>query len=402
MKKMKFVSIAAALFAACVMLSSCWGTDEPVKKTDVSSLEAGEVTYSITVKSNVASTILLGTPTGPISKPINNTDGGEVVFDNLTGTSYTVKAVVSGSYLPSSEEERTVDVKFTEEKTSAVVDFNFVNANSQSAQTITLPSTGIVSTTTLVENDCLAAVADTKEEVPVLLTIPADTKITDVNGDPLTGTKKFSIVAYVPAAEQSTELKEDEETKVLVIECKPDGAYFADKEVTLEAFIGEDAAGATVVIDDNEYTVDEYGWVKFGVSHFSPHSVWFKTTSTRTTEPLTLVNQLINLKEGENTFSYERNTGWDSSVSFGGWLHAWQIIQFGKEKSTETVDATINATADGQATIVITQELIKYVIRSGFITMNTTVYGDVTVEVTPQGGEGSSSTSGKHSGGSGN
>jgi hypothetical protein len=399
MKKMKFVSIAAAMFAACVMLSSCWGTDEPVQpgtKTDVSGLDAGEVSYSITVYTNVASKITVGTTT----KTITDAEGGMAEFENLTDVSYTVKAEVtaSGSYLPSKLE--TVDVKFTEEKTAAVVNFNFVDATSQSAELVTLPSTGIVATTISVENDYLAGVTDTKEEVPVLLTIPADTKITDANGDPLTGDQEFSIVAYVPAAEQSTELKEEEKTKALVVECKPDGAQFTDGDVTLRAYIGTDAAGAKVEVNGQEYTVNYDGYVEFDVPHFSSHTVYLKTTSTSSTVEETLVNQTIDLKAGENTFTYTRTTGWETEFNYG-WFFTWQSIQFGKYKSTEEVEATFDASADGKGTILITQNIKKYVIKSGSVTMNTTVYGDVTVKVTPEGGQSESSTSG-HGGGSGN
>ena len=160
MKKTKFVSLIAAMFAASTLLSSCWCKDDSAS-TDITSVETGVVAYSIAVQSNVAATVKVGSQIKDVPAD------GEVLFENLEGTDYTVTATAkaAGDFLPS--KIQTVDVKLTEEKTSAVVVFNYVDANSQSAQKVSdLPITDKTTTAEIVvKNDAAAEVAGTKEEM---------------------------------------------------------------------------------------------------------------------------------------------------------------------------------------------------------------------------------------------
>ena len=52
MKKFKFLSVAAALLAASVMVS-CTSSDDPVVKPVITGMNTGEIVYKVTVKSNV-------------------------------------------------------------------------------------------------------------------------------------------------------------------------------------------------------------------------------------------------------------------------------------------------------------------------------------------------------------
>ena len=392
MKKTKFVSLVAAMFAASTFFSSCV-CHEDSPSTDITEVETGVVTYSIAVQSNVETEVqVVGVKTQKIPA------GGEYVFENLTGSKYKViaTAVGAGDFLPSKIQE--VDVEFTEEKVSSVIVLNYVDANSKSAKTVAeLPITGTTATSDiLIKNDAAAEVEGTKETIPATLAIPASTTVTDGNGAALSGDQTFSVVAYTLPVAQDEKLPKEAVTPAVTLECKPDGAHFSN-DVTLKAYIGEDAAGATIVVNDKEYTVAADGYVTFTVNHFSSHQAYIKTSSQFTTETKTLVNQSINITEGENEFTYERYFGWTSSAKLG-FFFTWHTIMFGGEWTKEPVVAKFDATAAGTGTINITQEIKHYIIKSGILTFYTDVYGAVTVTVTPDSGSGASG----HSGGSGN
>jgi len=391
MKKTKFVSLVAAMFAASTLLSSCW-CHEDSASTDITEIETGVVTYSIAVQSNVETKVQVGSSIQTIPA-----EGGEVVFKNLTDSKYTVKTTVlaAGNFLPK-ETTKTMDVEFTEEKTSSVIVLNYVDADSKSKQKVTVPSSGIVATEIVVKNDAAAEVEGTKETIPATLTIPASTQLTDENNNPLSGDQTFSVVAYTLPIAQDEELPEETVTPAVTLECQPDGVHFSN-DVTLKAYIGEDAAGAIVVVNGKEYTVAADGYVSFTVDHFSSHEVGVKTKSTYTTETKTLVNQKIDIIEGENEFTYERYFGWTSSAKLG-FFFTWHTIMFGGEWSKEPVVAKFDATSAGTGTINITQEIKHYIIKSGILTFYTDIYGAVTVTVIPDDGQGASS----HSGGSAN
>ena len=373
MKKTKFVSLVVAMFAASTLFSSCWCHDDSAS-TDVTEIETGVVTYSIAVQSNVATEVKVGSQIKDIPAA-----GGEVVFENLTDSKYTVIATakVSGNVLPS--KIQTVDVEFTEEKVSSVIVLNYVDADSKSAKKVSdLAITGTTTTAEIVvKNDAAAEVEGTKEEIPATLTIPASTTVTDGNGDALA---------------------EVEVTPAVTLECKPDGTQFSGEGATLQAYIGKEAAGAEVEVNGDTYTVDDNGYVTFKVKHFSAHHVGVKTHNKLTKDNITLVaNQSININEGENEFTYERYFGWTSSVK-SGFFFTWHQVVFGGEWTKEPVVAKFDATSAGTGKISITQEVLHYTIKSGFLTFNTDVYGAVTVTVTPDSGQGASA----HSGGSGN
>lgn len=392
MKRTKFVLLVAAMFAVSTMLTSCWSqSDSP--SSDVTDVETGVVLHSISVTSNVTANVKVGSTT------INIPAGETRAFENLTGTDYTVTATAtaSGDFLPS--KIQTVDVSFTDEKAAAVVTFNFVDATSQSAETALIPATGVTLNTIEVQNDAAAGVPETKETIPATMTIPASTTLTDEDGNPLAGDQTFSIVAYELPIQQTDDVEKEQVTETIALECKPDGTQFSGDGATLKAFIGVEAAGATVVINEKEYTVAEDGYVTFNVEHFSSHIVGVKTNATKTTETRTLVNQSVSFNAGDNIFPYDRTFGWESSVK-AGFFHKWHEIQFGKALFTQTVDAKFTVTDSGTGLINITQEVNHYTIKSGSLTFYTTVYGAVTVTVIPDSGQGGSAHS--HSGGSGN
>jgi hypothetical protein len=389
MKRTKFVLLVAAMFAVSTMLTSCWSqSDSP--SSDVTDVETGVVLHSISVTSNVTANVKVGSTT------INIPAGETRVFENLTGTDYTVTATAAatGDFLPS--KIQTVDVSFTDEKAAAVVTFNFVDATSQSAETALIPATGVTLNTIEVQNDAAAGVPETNETIPATMTIPASTTLTDEDGNPLAGDQTFSIVAYELPIQQTDDVEKEQVTETIALECKPDGTQFSGDGATLKAFIGVEAAGAIVVINDKEYTVAEDGYVTFNVKHFSSHVVGVKTNATKTTETITLVNQSISFNAGENIFPYDRIFGWESDIK--GFFIKWLEIQFGKTRFTETVNAKFTATDSGTGRINITQEVNHYTINSGLFTFKATVWGAVTVTVIPDSGHGAST----HSGGSGN
>ena len=394
MKKTKFVSLVVAMFAASTLFSSCWCHDDSAS-TDVTEIETGVVTYSIAVQSNVATEVKIGSQIKDIPAA-----GGEVVFENLKDSKYTVIATAkgSGNFLPS--KIQTVDVEFTEEKLSSIIVLNYVDADSKSAKKVSdLAITGTTTTAEIVvKNDAAAEVEGTKEEIPATLTIPASTTVTDGNGDALAGSQEFSVVAYTLPIAQDEELDEVEVTPAVTLECKPDGTQFSGEGATLQAYIGKEAAGAEVEVNGDTYTVDDNGYVTFKVKHFSAHNVGVKTRNIFTKDIITLVDhQSININEGENEFNYERYFGWKSSVS-GGFFFRWHQAVFGSFWAKVPVVTEFKATSAGTGTITITQDVLHYTIRSGRLIYYTDVYGEVTVTVTSDNGQGASA----HSGGSGN
>lgn len=226
------------------------------------------------------------------------------------------------------------------------------------------------------------------------IAVPQDVTITGSTDD-------FSIVAYVPAGADRSDLKNNDnvELSVLALNCTPDGADFT-KPVTLTASIS--GAEGYDVVCKNETTGKEITAtttntsVSAAVSHFSVWSFVLKAQVVSVTDDEEIKTGSILLANGNNTINYTQKYGYEvvSGVS-GSLITNFLVNKFGKAGS---VKKSVNITSDkvGSADYTVKQAVKTYSFKSGTKPFTVKVYGAVTVNIDKT----TSDTSG-HSGGGG-
>jgi len=378
MRKMKFFSVSAALFAVGMLVTSCFYSDDPVDNTststNISGLKTGD-SYTLTLKSNVKAKLTVGNQTF---------EGTTHTFEGLTSTDVTAKAVITEDGYVTKEQE--AKITFDSEKNAATVVFEFMKK-----------STNEVAQGTAIGGDPVTNDADNQTaSVPASITVPAGTTVTGNTTDP------FSVTVFQPAAEVT-----ESDVKTLAVSCTPDGAKF-DKDVTLKLKVGTEYAGMTVKVKDpandelKSYKVSADGFVTFTVNHFSIWDVYLEMTAdTKNAGSETIMDQDVTVQPGTNTFTYTKKQGYETSENLPWFVAGWMNGTFGQLMTTTTLTTSFTADTEGTVHLNIIQAYTDYGYKSGD---NSTIYnikawGDVTVTVTPKNGSGSSATS--HSGGSG-
>lgn len=372
MKRMKFLTCAAALFAAGVAFTSCTNSDAPAKNVEVSGITV-ESARVISAEANVDATFKVGIQ----SKTVK---AGETATFEVTGNKATLTATAAGTgYL---EPTQTATLSFDDEVNTATIAFTFVKkSTNEVAQAVAIGGDPVT-------NDAENAVT----VVPASITVPEGVNITGTTGD-------FSITASLPATSVKGTDQESDNVSAVKLTCEPAGAEFS-KPVTLTAYIGKDAAGmAVTILDPNndklvEKIVDNDGYVSFDVNHFSIYTITFSININPTGSGIeSLYNQNINVIAGDNNVPYLRNFGFSTSgvnPLFGIAMGSF----FGGFYAQQPSLLTFTASAAGTANVNIIQEYTDYTISCGFVSTSVRSWGAVTAVVTPQGGQ-------SHSGGSG-
>ena len=364
MKKFKFLSAMAALLVAGAMVS-CTSSDDPVIKPIISGLTTGEITYKVTVTSNVETKFTFNgeTKTGKTAE-------FEVNASNYTAALTAKAEPVDPAY---SLGEKNAKVAFSTEKQTALVEFNFVK-----------PSTETKSQAEMKAGATVANDAENQEAagVPVTISVPEGTVITGNTTDP------FSVTAYqVPASQETAEIKKNQAVSadIYTFDCKPDGAAF-DKDLTLKVNLGKEAAGLMVAVNDVNYIVDNDGFVEFKAKHFSTITITiFGKIVSFTDGKKTISSNSIDLKAGENVFSYTMNKGIETSETGVGLFILSSV--FG-DVHMDVVEETgsFNSTAAGTATLTVEQKYIDVTVQSNTRTFSARVWGEVVATVTPADG----------------
>jgi hypothetical protein len=370
MKKFKFLSAMAALLVAGAMVS-CTSSDDPVIKPIISGLTTGEITYKVTVTSNVETKFTFN----------GETKTGKTAEFEVNASNY--KAALTAKAEPVdpaySLGEKNAKVAFSTEKQTALVEFNFVKPSTEKKSQAEMTAGGTVA------ND---AENQKASGINVTISAPEGTVITGNTTDP------FSVTAYqLPASQETAEIKKNQAVSadIYTFDCKPDGAVF-DKELTLKANLGKEAAGMQVAVNGVPYIVDNDGFVEFKAKHFSTYTLTILgTVVTYTPGKKQISSSTIELKTGENEFKYNMYQGMETSET-GAPLSL--LVSILGEPQVEVVEGTgsFNSTAAGTATLTIEQEYLDVTVQSNTETCSARVWGEAVATVTPADGR-------SHSGG---
>ena len=397
MKKMKFISVAAAMFAACAMLSSCWGgsSDDPVSPSgsgDVAKVAAE--TFSIKVASNQPATFTIDVA----ADAKVDADKKGATFSNISTVNQVVKLKASlvdaTGYVTATQ---VAIIKLSSATPSANISFDFAKKSTDVASQAAVASSA---TDVTITSDLSA--------VDASMVIPAGTIVTGSTDD-------FSVTAYkatpetVTADEITVGSTVASDPKIMVLDCTPSGATF-DQNVTLKVYIGTELAGETVTIENNGETttavVDAAGYAEFSVSHFSLWNILFAPVVTDIAKgSITLLNVAnYQVSEGINTYSFTKNVGTQFSASGIIGLYISKI--FGDTTSTIVEEGSFTATERGTASINVVQNYSDYVFGFGTKKFTVRVWDGTVSTVSIVGGGTADNTEPQnpagHSGGSGN
>lgn len=296
MRKMKFLTIAAAMFAASTTLTSCWSSDDDPagKSAKISDLVAE--TYTIVATSNAEVVFTIDAPaTRELSADKKSAIFSEIKGDKVNVTATLVKA---GGYVTTTQ---TATVDLSKENPNVAISFDFAK---RSTETVS-QAAAAASTTDITVTSNLST-------LDAALTIPAHTLITAGTSD-----EDFSVTAYKAPADviDKDELKVGDElsVKTMVLDCTPNGSEFSD-DVKLTLYAGQEFAGRRLTIENNGEKVSsivrEDGYVSWEVKHFSDWTLIIKLISDGWVDGKeTLLSTTVNAKAGDNEFKYLKNVG---------------------------------------------------------------------------------------------
>ena len=327
-----------------------------------------DASYTLTIKSNVASTFALGTETKK---------GSEATF-TTTSKNVDVKVTADG-YI-----EETVHAHFSDENHTEVVHVIMVK-----------PSTTHMDQASAkghtVEND---DANNTVTHVKAAIEVPSNVTITGNTTDDFSVTVVENAPEIVPVEDET--VNHVNKTSVLSLVCTPDGAVF-DTPVTLNATIdgGEGLeyevpgakAGSLKLVGNK---------LSFQVDHFSSYDILVDATVTAVSEGEELVYTTSRkVGNGQNTITvtYPIYVGFESTAK--DLLAEWLICNFGESKTKVEKTGDVIVENEGSVTINIYQKYHDYTFKSGTVEFKARVYGEVRDEVL------STTSTSSHSGGSG-
>jgi len=391
MKKISFYASAAVL-AVSALLTSCSAVDYCPYKQQVVVTNVAAEKYSIVASSNEAATFTVNVASSVTEKA----DKKGATFKNIDPANKTV--LVTATLVNSTgfvTGTQTATVKLSSANTSASIAFTF-----------TKKSTDTQSQATVAGSATPVTVSSNQSNINASLTIPGGTTATGGTAE------DYSVTAYEtnPTVVAEEDVQEGqpiatEDSKIMVLECTPDGASF-DQPLTLKVNVGKELTGETMKIKNgNEEVsgvVDSNGDVDFTVTHFSAWNVLFAPiVESKTKGSISLESKTINVVEGNNVFSYQKNVGVEYSCT--GLMAIFINTLFGETTTKIATDYVFTCSANGQVNITLQQQYIDYVFKYGNKRFSARVWGAPVgnVEVIPGGDEPTPVDPG-HSGGSGN
>lgn len=366
MRKFNFIFGVLAVASAGLMTSCDWSDDDDK-----------DLAPNVSVPSLDGKTLVVNTNVDKASIKLNNDTpkSGKSATFAVSGNTATVTVSAAGY------STQTVEVVLGENSMLSV-DVNLVKASS-------ITKTQEEAKGSSVSNDSENV---RTSGVNASIAVPQDAEIR--------GTGDFSIVAYVPAGADRSDLKNNDnvELPVLALECKPDGANFPTTPVTLTAsIIGANGCDVVCKNGDDEITATTNdNSVSAEVSHFSVWSFVLKAQVVTVNDEEETKKGSILLANGNNTINYTQKYGYEvvSGVS-GSLITNFLVNKFGKAGS---VKKSVNITSDkvGSADYTVKQAVKTYTFKSGTKEFRVKVYGALTVTIDRT----TSDTSG-HSGGGG-
>ena len=379
MRKMKFLTIAAAIFAVSMAFTSCSSSDEPADTpASVSDLIADDMT--IVATSNAEAVFSIDATADAEQDPSNLAAKFSAVKANTVKV--TAKLLNAKGYAFST---LTATVNFSKENTNVSIAFDFPKSSTETASQadVAASATDITLTSNL-------------SEVDASMIIPAGTTIT--SGGSL---EDFSVTASEMPATITADVnvgKVINGTKVIALTCTPDGCTFSN-DIKLSVFVGKSLAGKTLTIQNGDEkvttTVDANGKATFEVPHFSEWYVVLDGVKvvSKVEGQITLLNTTsLSVTKGKNEFSFTKKIGVRVNEDP---LLTYLVNKVLGENYGETEGiCSFNSDKDGTIDLNIVQNYVDYTFDCQGYTYTARRYEAVTATITTSDGK-------KHSGGVG-
>lgn len=395
MKQLKFVTMAAALFAVMTFTSSCSKSDDDEEKQPAVVTVAPEK-CSIIAASNAEVTYTIDVPA--TAKPSSDKKGA--LFTNIAADTKIAKVtatlVNADGYKSASQ---TATVRFSSKMNSARISFVFTKKSTDTkSQDDVATSTEDVVLTAYLSN------------IEAQLIIPAGTTVTSGNA-----IDDFSLSAYqvspnildADAMQTGKPIATEENSIVLVMDCTPDDATFSGP-VTLRVKVGKSLTGETLTIvnkgEEVSSTVQDDGWIEFHVNHFTDWSMVFKILkASEKPGTVTLLDQKnVPVVAGNNTYSYPKKVGIEADEDVEDailfCLETWFSKKIDTLLESYNEEGSFTSSASGTASIKVIQNYSDYSFKMGEKTFSARLWGKAVSSVTV---DGSTPSTNGHSGGSG-
>ena len=366
MRKLKFLTMAAAMFAAGLFLTACSSSDNNVT--------IGEVTipadcYSIYAFSNQKATFTVDVT----ADETLNKDQKSAYFTGIGLSNTTVKVtatLVNGEGFVTSTQ--TAIVNFSDQFTCAAIGFDF-----EKKPTVTKSQAEVAaSTDPIVLSTSLSGML-------IEMILPGGTTVTDGGDDP------FSIAAYWHAATIFGSNGSEGQTllnKVIVLSTTPAGTLSTDG--TIKMNVGQELAGETLTITKGDEKVSaevqEDGTVEFKVNSLGDWILVFDPLCIKKTVGTEVLHTYkTKIYKGENTYDINRNVGCEFKGN--GLIAAYIEATFGKTHSKKEETGYFDCDKSTSGVVVVSQHYIDYTFQFGKVAFDVRVWGNVFTKIDVDG-----------------
>lgn len=363
MGKMKFLTIAAAMFAVCATLTSCWSDDDnPLPSVNV---KFAADKYQIYAFSNEAVNFTIDVP----ATTDKSADGKYASFTDIDLSNTTVK--VTATLLDGDgfiTKTQTAIVKFSDKNTAAAIAFDFakVSTDSKSQEEIAASTDPVVVTSNL-------------SDIYAELILAGGTTVADGTNDP------FSITAFwgAPTIITNDGVKNGEslgDVPVIVLSCTPTGKL--STAATMKVNVGTELAGETLPLENKTTgekvtgTVQNDGNVEFKVDKLGDWVLVFAPAASKVDKGSVVLATIKDMPvtKGINTFGYKKNVGVDYSSN--GLIALFIKKMFGETAFKEDVTRSFEADRDGTINIGVSQNYFDYTYKFGSKSFAFRVWGN--------------------------
>lgn len=370
MRKMKFLTLAAAMFAVSSMMSSCSSSDDNPTPASITITPAA-IGYAVYATSNEAATFSVDVSASTIS------DAKSAAFYGIASSNKTVKVtakLANGDGFIS--DTQTAVVNFSDKNTAAAVVFNFVKKSTDSkSQEEVANSTDPI----IVKGNLLDAV----------MIIPGGTTV--AGGDP---NEPFSITVFekepfiITAAD--VVLGQPVGSKIYTLKLTPSKGTLS-APVTIRLNVGKSMAGQKVSLEKDGVkvtgVVQEDGTVEFEISDLSGEwALQFDAVLSKAEagSSFLLTRKDVKVVTGSNTYSFDMFVGCKYDVT--GVLATIINTAFGGPESKQTVTRGFYSSGDGTIDIDVYQNYVDYTITYLNKTYVFRVWGNDFTKFTPKNG----------------
>jgi hypothetical protein len=365
MRKMKFLSVVAAMLAVSAFVTSCKTNDDNPLPIPVNVKIAADK-YQIYAFSNEAVNFTIDVP----ATTDKSADGMYASFTDIDLSNTTVK--VTATLLDGDgfiTKTQTAIVKFSDKNTAAAIAFDFakLSTDSKSQEEIAASTNPIVVTSNL-------------SDIYAELILAGGTTVADGTNDP------FSITAYwgAPTIITADGVKTGEslgDVPVIVLSCTPTGNL--STAATIKVNVGIELAGETMTLGNQTTgekvtgTVQDDGNVEFQVDKLGDWILVFAPVASKVDKGSVVLATIKDMPvtKGTNTFGFTKNVGVDFSSN--GLIALFIKKMFGETAFKEDVTRSFEADRDGTINIGVSQNYFDYTYKFGSKSFGFRVWGNV-------------------------